>query len=70
VPEFIIGVRVSFASPGDLAEERKLFDQILSDYNIRRGFRKGVAFIPVRYEQISSGQGDPQQLINARLAPQ
>ena len=52
------------ASPGDLAEERKLFPEILKQLNQIKAHEMGVELEPLGWEDTLQGMGRPQSKIN------
>ena len=61
------GIRVFFASPGGLDDERRRFREFLLQLNEDDAVERGVVFIPVRWEETLQGVGRPQQKINEDL---
>jgi tetratricopeptide (TPR) repeat protein len=61
------GVRVFFASPGGLDDERRRFREFLLQLNEDDAIERGTVFIPVRWEETLQGVGRPQQKINDDL---
>ncbi len=61
------GLRVFVASPGGLEDERDRFREVLREYSEQDAHDRGVAFIPVGWENTRAGVGRPQSLINAQI---
>ncbi len=55
---------IFIASPGDLAEERKLFPKILQRINKLKAHAMGVQLEPLGWGDTLPGMGRPQELIN------
>ena len=62
-----IQVRVFVASPGGLDEERDLFRESITKFNNEYGHEAGFVFVWAGWEQVSSGVGRPQDLINEKV---
>lgn len=72
MPQPMTGVLVLIASPGDAAEERSAVRDGLNDWNVTRGRREQVAFLPWMWERhaVPRVGGRPQALINAQSVDQ
>ena len=60
-------IPIFLASPSDLSEERKLFQQIIEDVNKSMAKPKGILFEAVVWEDTLIGKGRPQEKINDDL---
>jgi len=63
----IKGYKVFIASPSGLEAERKLFVEVLDEYNKIEALHRGVMFQTVRWEDALARMGRPQHLINEEL---
>ncbi|RFA07816.1 hypothetical protein B7R54_00260 [Subtercola boreus] len=60
----LIGRRIFVASPGDVADERKLVSQIVDEFNSTEGFNQGTAYFVRGWEHLSGTVQRPQEAIN------
>ncbi len=61
------GVKVFIASPGGLAEERRVFRDALAQHNRMDANARGVNLMPIGWEDTLGGLGRPQSRINADM---
>lgn len=67
MPTSLTGINVFIASPGNLADERKLFQRTIDQVNRDAARAAGITFIPRGWEYASAGMGRPQALINQQV---
>ena len=57
-------VKVFIASPGDVADERKLFPEVVQRVNQNKAKSMGYLLEPIGFEDALPGAGRPQEIIN------
>jgi tetratricopeptide (TPR) repeat protein len=67
MPANLICLRVFIASPGGLAEERKVFRNEVADFNDADAIPRGIFFQALGWEDTLGGIGRPQGIINEDL---
>ena len=65
MPAEIRAYRVFIACPGGLETERKVFRDVLREWNDMVCLDRGIAFHPIGWEDTLPGKGRPQTLINS-----
>jgi tetratricopeptide (TPR) repeat protein len=59
--------RVFIASPHNLTEERKIFNETIEEYNNNEALERGVIFKAIAWEETLGGYGRAQDVINKDL---
>lgn len=67
MPHQLRTYRVFLASPGGLERIRGRFRDAVLEYSDNEAWRRGLRFEPIGWEDVSSGMGRPQSLINPLL---
>ena len=68
MPRNVTTLDILLVSPTDVASERSLVVDRISNWNLRNGVRLGVNFNILRWEEIPAGFGaEPQDVVNQRI---
>jgi tetratricopeptide (TPR) repeat protein len=67
MPQSLTGVRIFFASPGGLGDERAAFRQVVERFNRDSANASDISFLPTGWEFTLAGFGRPQAMINEQV---
>ena len=67
MPGTLTTYKIFVASAGGLDEFRKDFRKIIEHYNTTEAYHRGYMFMPVGWEDTTTGHGRPQAKINEDL---
>lgn len=69
MPYYANAVKVMIASPGDVSAERRMFRDVIDEWNVINSRKEGIVLLPVGWEtHAAPGMGDrPQAMINREV---
>lgn len=67
MPTKLTGINVFIASPGNLGDERRIFQRVIEQVNRDAARDAGIIFVPKGWEYAIAGMGRPQEVINEQV---